>query len=114
MKRTVASDSPCSSGQAWLARCLGRRGVLGSCLRDSRESVVRWANDGQVRGCVPGLLMVGFISVNAFVFLAIAPHSTCGEDAIRLQADDGQHEAGAAWRYARGQKELSMGMKPLA
>ena len=54
--------------------------------------------------------MVGFISVNAFVFLGdCAAFDIVARDAIRLQADDGQHEAqGCVEICARIEKGLSM------
>ena len=58
----------------------------------------------------PVLLMVGFISVNALVFLGdCAAFDIVARDAIRLQADDGQHEAqGCVEICARIEKGLSM------
>lgn len=113
MKRMVASDSPCSSdGRGWRT-CLGSwRGILGSCLRAMRIGRRRSSGQMTVEFAVvfPVLLMVGFISVNALVFLGdCAAFDIVARDAIRLQADDGQHEAqGCVEICARIEKGLSM------
>lgn len=113
MKRMVASDSPCSSdGRGWRT-CLGSwRGISGSCLRAMRIGRRRSSGQMTVEFAVvfPVLLMVGFISVNALVFLGdCAAFDIVARDAIRLQADDGQHEAqGCVEICARIEKGLSM------
>ena len=113
MKRTVASGGSCSSGgRGWRRYLNPWREISGSCLRGMH--IGRRCSSGQMTVefavVFPVLLMVGFISVNAFVFLGdCAAFDIVARDAIRLQADDGQHEAqGCVEICARIEKGLSM------
>ena len=113
MSRSVASGASCSCGErGWRRRLASWRGISGSCLRamcmggpgSSGQMTVEFAI------AFPVLLMVGFISVNAFIFLGdCTAFDIVARDAIRLQADDGPHEAqGCAETCARIEKGLSM------
>ena len=113
MKRMVASgDSYSSGGRGWRRYLSPWRGISGSCLRAMRIGRCRSSGQMTVEFAVafPVLLMVGFISVNAFIFLGdCAAFDIVARDAIRLQADDGPHEAqGCAEACARIEKGLSM------
>lgn len=113
MKRTVASGGSCSSGGRGCRRYSNPwREISGSCLRGMHIGRRRSSGQMTVEFAVvfPVLLMVGFISVNAFVFLGdCAAFDIVARDAIRLQADDGQHEAqGCVEICARIEKGLSM------
>lgn len=113
MRRSVASGASCSCGErGWRRRLSFWRGISGSCLRAMR--IGRRCSSGQMTVefavVFPVLLMVGFISVNALVFLGdCAAFDIVARDAIRLQADDGQREAqGCAETCARIERGLSM------
>ena len=114
MNRVLKDGSvfrPDRSGRRACAAC--QESVSRSSRRKTR-AWLRTRSSGQMTVelavVFPVLLIVGFISVNAFVFLGdCAAFDVVARDAIRLQADDGNREAqGCAEICARIEKGLSM------